>query len=103
MQKNNNRWYIKLLSLLKLETTTRHGRTNLAGVIIVMMFCLIYTASDVIRHAISSTENVIKSVALNQDIHHEYESANVNVVVIPILIAFVFCLLFLTWHEHKKK
>ena len=35
---NKNNWYIKLFSLLKLETATRHGRVNLAGVIVVAGF-----------------------------------------------------------------
>lgn len=103
MQKNDNRWYIKLLLLLKLETTTKHGRINLAGVIVLSIFCLIYAASDVIRHMVSATEDVVKSLALKQDIYHEYQSASVAEAVIPIVIAFVLCLIFLSWHEHMKK
>jgi hypothetical protein len=45
---NKNNWYIKLFSLLKLETATRHGRVNLAGVIVVVGFCLLYSASDML-------------------------------------------------------
>lgn len=98
-----NKWYIKLFSLLKLETVTRHGRINLAGVIVVTIFCLLYSASDLLRHLISSTEDVVKSIALHKDIYHEYESASVVEAVIPILLAFVLCLIFLGWHEYKKK
>lgn len=103
MQKNDNRWYIKLLSLLKLETTTKHGRVNLAGVVIIAMFCLLYAASDVVRHLISATEDTVKSIALKQDIYHKYESASVIGAVMPIVIVFVLCLIFLLWHEHMKK
>ena len=99
---NKNNWYIKLFSLLKLETATRHGRVNLAGVIVVAGFCLLYSASDMLRHLISSTEDVIKTIALRKDIYHEYESASVSEVVIPIVVVFVFCLIFLGWHEHRK-
>lgn len=103
MENNNqNKWYYKILGLLKLETTTRHGRVNLAGVIIVAGFCLLYSASDLLRHLISSTENVIKSIALNKDIHYEYKSASVIEAVIPIVIVFVLCLIFLGWHEYRK-
>ena len=102
--KNNkkNNWYIKLFSLLKLETATRHGRVNLAGVIVVAGFCLLYSATDMLRHLISSTEDVIKTIALRKDIYHEYESASVSEAVIPIVVVFVFCLIFLGWHEHRK-
>ena len=98
-----NSWYIKLLSLFKLETVTMHGRINLAGVVVLAMFCLLYAASDVVRQAISAAEDVAKSYALQQDIYHEYKRASVVEAVIPIVIAFVLCLLFLAWHEHKKK
>ena len=97
---NKNNWYIKLFSLLKLETATRHGRVNLAGVIVVAGFCLLYSASDMLRHLISSTEDVIKTIALRKDIYHE--SASVSEAVIPIVVVFVFCLIFLGWHEHRK-
>lgn len=104
MESNDqNKWYYKILSLLKLETTTKHGRTNLAGVLIVAIFCLLYTAGDTAGHIISSISDVIKSIVLQQDIYHEYESASVVEAVIPILITFILCLLFLAWHEHNKK
>lgn len=100
---DKNSWYIKLLSLFKLETTTIHGRINLAGVAIVAIFCLLYAASDVVRHLISAVEDVAKSYVLQKDIYHEYKSASVVEAVVPILIVFAFCLLFLAWHEHRKK
>lgn len=103
MEKKDNRWYIKLLTLLKLETTSRHGRVNLAGVIIVTMFCLIYSASDVVRHVISAVEDVVKSIALDKDIYHKYESVSVIDAVVPIIIVIVLCLIFLSWHEHMKR
>lgn len=99
---NQNKLYIKLFSLLKLETVTKHGRVNLAGVIVVTGFCLLYSASDMLRHFISSTEDVIKTVALKTDIYHEYKSASVVEVVLPIVVVFVFCMIFLGWHEHRK-
>lgn len=97
-----NKWYIKLFSLLKLETVTKHGRVNLIGVIVVAMFCLLYSASDVLRHLISSTEDVIKTIALNKEVYHEYHSASVVEAVIPIVIVFALCLFFWGWHEHRK-
>ena len=100
---DKNSWYIKLLSLFKLETTTMHGRTNLAGVVILAIFCLLYVASDAIRHLISAVEDVAKSYVLQSDIYHEYKSASVVEAVIPIVIAFALCLLFLAWHEYRKK
>lgn len=99
---NQNKWYIKFLSLLKLEAVSSHGRVNLAGVMIITIFCLIYSASDSLRHLISSVEDVVKTIALREDIYHEYESASVIEAVIPIIIAFTLCLIFLGWHEHRK-
>lgn len=103
MENKRDSWYEKLFSLLKLEGTSTHGRVNLAGVFIVTVFCLLYSASDALRHAISSTENVIKTIVLKEEIYHKYESTGVVEVVIPIIIVFVLCLLFLMWHEHKKR
>ena len=68
-----------------------------------LFFCLLYTAGDTAGHIISSISDVIKSIVLQQDIYHEYESASVVEAVIPILITFILCLLFLAWHEHNKK
>lgn len=98
-----DKWYVKLISLLKLETLSMHGRINLGGVIVLAVFCLIYSASDVIRHIISATEDVAKTFILNEDIHHEYESASVVEAVIPVAIVFILCLLFIAWHEKRKK
>lgn len=97
-----SKWYERLLALLKLETTSSHGRINLGGVLIITMFCLVYSASDVVRHIISATEDVIKSIALETDIYHEYESPSVIGAVLPIVFAFVLCLAFLIWHEKRK-
>lgn len=102
-ENNQNKWYYKILSLLKLETTSKHGRVNLAGVIVITIFCLIYTAGDGIGFFLSSVSDVIKSIVLKQDVFHQYESTSVVEAVIPILIAFLLCLLFLAWHESKKK
>ena len=98
-----DKWYVKLLSLLKLETTSIHGRINLGGVISIAIFCLIYAASDVVRHIISAMENTVKTIALGTEIYHEYESASVLEAVIPVIIAFVLCLVFLMWHEKQKR
>ncbi|MGN0263931.1 MAG: hypothetical protein ACI4DX_06035 [Oliverpabstia sp.] len=98
-----DRWYVKLLSLLKLETTSFHGRINLAGELIIAMFCLIYSANDVVRHIISAVEDVAKTIALGVDVYHEYESPNVVGAVLPTLLAFILCLIFLAWHERRKK
>ncbi len=100
---NQNRWYYKMLGLLKLETTTKYGRINLAGVLITATFCLLYTAGDVAGHLISSISDTVKTLVLKRDIYHEYESTSVIEAVIPILIVFVLCLIFLAWHDYKKK
>ena len=100
---DKNSFYIKLLSVLKLETVSMQGRINLIGVVIIAAFCLIYSASDTIRHLISATEDVIKSIALKQDIYHEYESVSVLKATLPIMIAMGLCLLFFVWHEKRKR
>lgn len=103
MEKDDKKWYIKLLSLLNLETTTKHGRFNLAGTIIMAGFCILYTAGDKFSYAISTIADVVKTVSLGQDIHHEYKTVGVVWAAIPVIVVFVLCLIYLTWHEHKKK
>jgi len=88
---------------MKLETATPHGRVNLAGTTILAVFGLLYSASDVVRHLISASEDVIKSIALSQDIYHEYETPNVVLVMLPVLIGWALCLFFLWLHERSKK
>lgn len=99
---DQNRWYYKMLGLLKLETTTKYGRVNLAGVLITAIFCLLYTAGDAVGYLISSISDTIKTIVLKRDIYHEYESISVIEAVIPIVIVFVLCLIFLAWHDYKK-
>lgn len=100
MEQNN--WYTKILALLKLETTSTSGRINLAGVFIVAIFSLAYTASDTINFLISSTADVVKTITLKEDVYHAYESVGVVKAVLPTVIALVLCLLFLMWNEKKK-
>lgn len=104
MKRNNpqNGWYVNLLKILKLETTTPSGRINLAGIIILTIFCLLYTTHDVFMHLISATSDTIKSIRLGQDIHHPYQGTSVLRAVFPILIGFSLCLLFL-WFDNKKQ
>ncbi len=102
-KKNDNAWYLKLLNLLKLETATGSGRINLAGMILLLAFSLIYSANDAIRHLISSVEDTIKSVALQADIYHPYESNSIFEALIPFLIGFAICLIFLYLNEKRKK
>ena len=41
--KDKERWFFKIFKLLELEKTTPHGRTNLAGVLIIAFtLCLLY-------------------------------------------------------------
>lgn len=101
--KDKNAWYIKLFNLLKLETTTVSGRINLAGTFIVMVFCLLYVAGDGFQYLISSAADTIKSIALNTDIHHPYESNSVVIAAVPVLIVFTFCLIFLCIDDKRKK
>lgn len=96
-------WYVKLLKLLKLETTTPSGRVNLAGVLILAGFCVLYTASDSIQFLISSVEDTVKSIALNKDVHNPYENSSVVEAVVPVLIGFALCLFYLYIDEKKKR
>lgn len=85
-----------------METESLHGKINLAGVITIAIFSIIYTANDMICHLISSTADVIKTFVLKEDIYHAYESVSVLKAVLPTVGVLVFCLLFLAWHEKKK-
>lgn len=98
-----SKWYTKVLNILKLETTTKAGRINLAGVFMIAVFCLAYTASDTVNLLISSVSDVVKTITLKEDIHHTYESVGVVKAAMPTVIAFVVCVIYLAWHEKKKK
>lgn len=95
--------YTKFWSVLRLEFVTEHGRINLGGLILITVFGIIYTASDVFHHIISATEDIIKTITLGEDISHPYEMNDLFTVIIPIGILFVLCLLYLYIHECKKK
>lgn len=98
----SNAWYVNLLKLLQLETTTPRGRVNLAGVIVLAVFCLIYTGRDVFMHLISTISDIVKSLGLKTDIYHPYQSISVIKAALPVLILFIICLLFL-WFDDKKR
>ena len=95
--------HFDLLRILKLETTTPSGRINLAGVLILAIFCLLYTAGDAIIYFISTVSDTAKSIYLNQDIYHPYESTSVLKATLPILIGFVACLTYLYFDDKKRK
>ena len=101
--KKKESWYTELIKALRLETTTPSGRVNLAGVALVALFCLIYTASDGIQYAISAITDMVKTIALKQDIYHPYEGVSVFKATIPIIIAFSLCLLFLIIDSKLKQ
>lgn len=101
-QKSDKFNLVNILKLLKLEATTVHGRCNLAFVIIVTGFCLLYTAGDTISYTISSISDTVKTIALKEDIHHPYESTSLIHVLIPILAIIILCLLYLYIHEKRK-
>lgn len=101
--KKEKAWYEKLFRLLKLETTTPSGRINLAGVVVLVVFCLLYTAQDTINYLISSVSDTIKSVTLHEDIYHPYESTDVLKIFCPILICFSICLIFLYINDKKVR
>ena len=101
-KKSQNEWYVNLLKILKLETSTPSGRINLAGIILLVIFCLAYTARDVILYLIFATSDTIKSINLGQDINHPYQGTSLIKAVSPILIGFGLCLLFL-WFNNKKQ
>lgn len=100
--KNNDPWYVKIFALLKLETVTPHGKLNLAGTVVLAVFCLLYTSADTIRHAISAAESVAKTIVLKQNIHYEYESVGLLPAVAPIFILFITCILLIVFNEKRK-
>ena len=99
--KKGKTWYESLFRLLRLETTTPSGRINLTGVVVLVVFCLLYTAQDTLNHLISSISDTIKSVTLGTDIYHPYESTDVIKIFLPILTSFGICLLFLYINDKK--
>lgn len=104
MRKNKPQtpWYVNLLKILKLETTTPSGRINLAGVFILAIFCLLYTTYDAFMYFVSATSDTIKSINLNQDISHPYKTISVFRAVLPVFLGFVICLFFL-WFDNKRR
>lgn len=100
---DKNAWYIKLLKLLKLEVTTGSGRINLAGIFVILIFCVIYTAGDTVSYAISAISDTVKSVAIKADIYHPYEADSVFTAAGPVLIGLGLCLLFLYLDEKRKQ
>ncbi len=100
---DKNAWYLKLFGLLKLEFTTQSGRINLGGTVVLMVFCIIYTAQDTISYAISAITDTVKSIALKADIYHPYEADSVFKAAIPVLIGFILCLLYLYLDEKRKQ
>ena len=100
---SSEKWFYKILELLKLEKETIHGKVNAMGVIVVALFCSLYTASDTINHLISSVSDVIKTISLGVDVYHPSESVSVNKAVIPIIIVLVLCLFYLNLREKAKE
>ncbi len=103
--KNNkpqDKWYVSLLKILKLETATPSGKINLAGVILLTVFCLLYTTHDAFMYFVSATSDTIKSISLKQDISHPYKTISVFQAALPIFICFIICLLFL-WFDNKRR
>lgn len=93
----------RILKLLKLETTTKHGRVNLAFVLIVTFFCIIYTANDTIEHFISSVEDVAKTIVLKENISQSYHGIDLIKAVIPIILIILLCMLYIFIHEKTKE
>ena len=93
----------KILKSLKLEATTTFGRINLAAVIVLIFFCLLYTASDGVAFLVSSINDTVKTIALKQDVYHPYESDNLLKVVVPIVILIMTCLLLVYKYDSKKE
>lgn len=93
----------KILKALKLEGTTTFGRINLASVVVLIFFCLWYTASDGLAFLISSISDTVKTVFLKQDIYHPYESDNLLKVIVPVAILIISCLLLVYKYDSKKE
>lgn len=103
MNGNNEQWYYKIIRLLKLEATTPHGRVNLAGTGILLIGVVLYSASDLLKHLISSAADTIKTIRLGVDVFHPYETSSVGKAILPVLIGFGLCLLFLYFQENRKE
>lgn len=105
MEQGNSgeKWYYELFKLLKLEKETIHGKVNALGVVVVALFCGLYTASDTFMFLISSVADTVKTIALGEDVYHPAESVNVLKAVIPIISVLVLCLLYLHIQEKTKE
>lgn len=103
MKDRDERWYYKIIRLLKLESTTPHGRVNLAGTGMLLVGVLLYSASDLLKHLISSAADTIKTIRLGEDVYHPYVTSSVEKAIVPVLIGFGLCLLFLYFQEKRKE
>lgn len=101
-KRDKEKLYVIFFKLLKLETTTSFGRVNLAGIIVMMTFSILYTASDVVQSIIAKICSVIKSAYLKENIVDSYETVNVFEAVIPIFLAFSLCMLLLFFYDKRK-
>ena len=101
-QKDKERWFFKIFKLLELEKTTPHGRTNLAGVLIIAFFTFCACIGNTMAIIINAGTNMFKTWVLKKDINYPSESVSFLQCIIPLLIAFTLCLLYLCWHEWAK-
>lgn len=100
--KGNNRFYYKFFKLLKLEGATKYGRINLAGVAIIAVFCIVYTATDFIQNIIQIFAAAYKTKVLQKNIEPSLEGISVIEAVIPVFVAFSLCLILLYRYEKSK-
>ena len=92
----------KVIEFTRLEFHTKAGKYNFLGTILLGVFILIYTANTTICYIVSAVENCVKSIVLNQDIYHPYESPNVLKVILPLIILMSICFMYLIKYEDIK-
>lgn len=100
--RESKKWVVRLLGLFKLETTTPSGRINLAGVVILAVFCILYTGNDAIQYCVATLGDTIKSIALKENVHTPYSGVSVLEAVLPVFVGFIICLVYLGVDERKK-
>ncbi len=101
MGKSENSWLINIVKLFHLETMTTPGRFNLGALIALIVFALIYTASDKCCYLISAVRDAYKTNVLGHDISDPYQTVSIFSLFVPVIILIIFCFGFLYIHEKK--
>lgn len=89
--------------LIKLETMTLSGRINLASLVVLIFFIIVYTANDTVCYLISAVRDAVKTIALKENVSDPYQTISIFQLVIPVVILIVLCMRFLYIDDKKKK